>query len=250
MKHVEKPCGLHCIKVHHFGVTLGNQVILQDVNLHIHCGKLNVIIGRNGAGKSTLIRALLGEIPHEGKITYQYKADGFQKKKLKIGYVPQTLNIDKNTPISVYDFMAAYISNVPVFLRKSSRIEEQIRQHLAVLGAEDCIHARLCNLSGGQLQRVLISLALTQEPQLLLLDEPVAGIDKNGMELFYETIDDLKKHYELAIILISHDLEYVARYADEVILLDKKILRRGTPQEVFDSAQFREVFGNAQYFGR
>lgn len=250
MKQLDKPCGLHCIKVHHFSVTLGNQVILQDVNLHIHCGRLNVIIGKNGAGKSTLIRAMLGEIPHEGKITYQYKGDGFHKKKLKIGYVPQALNIDKNTPVSVYDFMAAYTSNVPVFLHKSRRVEEQIRRHLSVLKAEDCIHKKLCNLSGGQLQRVLISLALTQEPQLLLLDEPVAGIDKNGMELFYETIDDLKKHYDLAVILISHDLEYVAKYADEVILLDKKVLRRGTPQEVFSSEEFREVFGSADYLGR
>lgn len=250
MKPVDKPCGLHCIKVHHFGVTFGSQVILQDINLHIHCGKLNVIIGKNGAGKSTLIRAMLGEIPHEGTIAYQYKGGDFRKGKLKIGYVPQALNIDKNTPVSVYDFMASYISNVPVFLHRSRHVEEQIRQHLKVLGAQDCLHSKLCNLSGGQLQRVLIALALTQEPQLLLLDEPVAGIDKNGMDLFYGIIDDLKNHYDLAVILISHDLEYVAKYADEVILLDKKILRRGTPEEVFHSEEFREVFGNVHYLGR
>lgn len=250
MKKLEKPCGLHCIKVHHFGVTMENQVILQDVNLHIHCGKLNVVIGKNGAGKSTLIRAMLDEIPHEGKITYQYQVGGFQQKQLKIGYVPQSLNIDKNTPISVYDFMASYMSNAPVFLKKSKKVRERIEDSLRMLEATDCIDKQLCNLSGGQLQRVLISLALTEEPQLLLLDEPVAGIDKNGMDLFYETIDNLKKSYDLAIILISHDLEYVAKYADEIILLDKKVLKRGTTDEVFNSKEFREVFGNADYIGR
>lgn len=243
MKENNKACGLHCIKVHHLGVTLGSQVILQDVNLHIHCGKLNVIIGRNGAGKSTLIRAMLGEIPHEGKLVYQYKANQLAQRKLQIGYVPQLLNIDKNTPVSVYDFMASHLSRTPVCFRKSSRVREQVREALSPLQAEDCIDKKLCNLSGGQLQRVLISLALTKEPQLLLLDEPVAGIDKNGMELFYKTIDRLKNEYDLAIILISHDLEYVEKYADEVILLDKRVLARGRAQQVFGSKEFQEIFG-------
>lgn len=250
MKKPNKPCGLHCIKVHHFGVVMEHQVILQDINLHIHCGKLNVIIGKNGAGKSTLMKAMLNEIPHEGKITYQYQMGGFQNKQLQIGYVPQSLNIDKNTPVSVYDFMASYMSDVPVFFRKSKKVYERILEALKMLQAEDCIDRQLCNLSGGQLQRVLIALALTEEPQLLLLDEPVAGIDKNGMDLFYETIDRLKNNYDLAIILISHDLEYVAKYADEVILLDKKILKRGTAEEVFHSEEFCKVFGNAEYLGR
>lgn len=247
MKQLQKPCGLHCIKVHHFGVVLDRQVILQDVNLHIHCGKLTVIVGKNGAGKSTLIRAMLGEIPHEGKIAYQYHAEGFLQKKLKIGYVPQSLNIDKHTPVSVYDFMASYLSRVPVFLKKSKKVYEEVRQCLSLLQAQDCIDKQLCNLSGGQMQRVLIALALTQEPQLLLLDEPAAGIDKNGMDLFYATIDNLKKNYDLAIIMISHDLEYVKKYADEVVLLDKKVLKRGNAQEVFASREFQEVFGAASY---
>lgn len=250
MNNGKKPCGLHCIKVHHFSVTLGNQVILQDINLHIHCGKLNAIIGKNGAGKSTLIKAMLGEVPHEGKIAYQYQNNDFQQKKLKIGYVPQQLNIEKNTPISVYDFMASYMSSAPVCFKKSKKIYGKIKEQLAMLQVEDCIDMQMCNLSGGQLQRVLISLALTEEPQLLLLDEPSAGIDKSGMDLFYETIDNLKNNYDLAIILISHDLEYVARYADEVILLDKKVLKRGTAEDVFHSKEFKDVFGIAEYIGR
>ena len=93
------------------------------------------------------------------------------------------------------------------------------------------------------MQRVLLSMAVMDEPNLLLLDEPVSGIDQNGMELFYRTMDYLKKNFDLAIILISHDLDYVAKYADKVLLLDKKILKQGTPKEVYASEEFGRIFG-------
>lgn len=243
--HENKPCGLHCIKVHHFHVKYGSEVILDDINLHIHCGKLHVLIGKNGAGKSTLIKAILGEIKHEGKIVFQTPEGRSLKKKnsLRIGYVPQNLNIEKGTPVSVYDFMASYISKEPVFLMKRKKTTEKVRQALKVFMVEDCIDKEIGNLSGGQLQRVLLSLAILNEPNLLLLDEPVSGIDKNGMDLFYETIDMLKKNYDMAIILVSHDLEYVKKYADEVILLDRKVLRKGTASLVFSSSEFKNTFG-------
>lgn len=223
-----KPCGLHCIKIHHFHVQYGSEVILEDVNLHIHCGKLHVLIGRNGAGKSTLIKAILGEVVHQGKIVFQTPEGRSLKKKnvLKIGYVPQSLNIEKGTPVSVYDFMASYMSSEPVFLLKRKKTEQKIKEALSVFQVDDCIDRQLSNLSGGQLQRVLLSLAIINEPNLLLLDEPVSGIDKNGMELFYETIDKLKKTHDMAIILVSHDLEYVRKYADEVVLIDRKVLKK------------------------
>ena len=108
--------------------------------------------------------------------------------------------------------------------------------------AAELIDKQVCNLSGGQLQRVLLSMAVADKPKLLLLDEPVSGIDKNGMELFYKTITYLKEHYDLAIILISHDLEYVKKYADHVVLLDKTVLKQGTVKEVFESPEFSSVF--------
>ena len=125
-----KPCGLHCIKIHHFHVQYGSEVILEDVNLHIHCGKLHVLIGRNGAGKSTLIKAILGEVVHQGKIVFQTPEGRSLKKKnvLKIGYVPQSLNIEKGTPVSVYDFMASYMSSEPVFLLKRKKTEQKIKE--------------------------------------------------------------------------------------------------------------------------
>ena len=200
MRKIIQPCGFHCIKINNLGVSFGEQTVLEDVNMHIHCGSFNVIIGQNGAGKSTLIKAIL------------------------------------------YDLIASYQYNYPVFLPKSKKIEAKIRETLGVFEAEELIDKQVCNLSGGQLQRVLLSMAIMDEPNLLLLDEPVSGIDQNGMELFYKTMDYLKTHYDLAIILISHDLDYVARYADHVVLLDKTVAKQGTVKEVFESKEFERIF--------
>ena len=241
-----KPCGFHCVKVSHLGVELDGQKILEDINLHIHCGKLNVIIGKNGAGKSTLVRAILGEIPHTGSIEFKDIKDG-KLRRMKIGYVPQKINIDRETPVSVYDMIASYSSRAPVFLHRSRREYERIKKHLAVFEAEELIDRQVGKLSGGELQRVLLTMAVMDFPNLLIMDEPVSGIDKNGMELFYDKIEYLKEHYDMAVILISHDLEYVRRYADEVILLDSRILTRGTPQEVYASREFKNIFGNIAY---
>lgn len=241
MRKIIEPCGFHCIKVHHLGVRFADQEVLSDINLHIHCGTLNAVIGKNGAGKSTLIRAILDDIPHTGEIEFRDTKNG-RMARLRIGYVPQSINIEKNTPVSVYDLMASYESRYPVFLPKRKKLYERIREALCVFEAGDLIDRQVCNLSGGQLQRVLLSMAIMDEPNLLLLDEPVSGIDQNGMELFYKTMDYLKRHYDLAIILISHDLEYVSRYADKVILLSEGAVTQGTVKEVFGSETFAREF--------
>lgn len=242
IRRIIEPCGLHCIKMQDIGVTIGEQTILEHINLHIHCGTLATIIGKNGAGKSTLIKALLGEIPHSGTIEFKDREDGHMQK-LTIGYVPQSLNIEKKTPISVFDMIASYQSRFPVFLKKNKKLYENIRKHLEIFQAEDLIDKQVCNLSGGELQRVLLSMAVMDEPNLLLLDEPVSGIDQNGMDRFYQTISELKRNYDLAVILISHDLDYVAQYADQVILLDGTVKKQGTVRQVYESEEFREVFG-------
>lgn len=245
MRKIIQPCGLHCIKINHLGVTIGGQEILADISLHIHCGTLNAVIGKNGAGKSTLIKAVLGDVPHTGTIEFKDREDG-RMQKLKIGYVPQNINFDKHTPVSVYDLIASFQSRFPVFLSKKKRIYEEIKASLRVFEADHLIDKQVCNLSGGEMQRVLLSLAVMDEPNLLLLDEPVSGIDQNGMELFYQLIDYLKRNFDLAVILISHDLDYVAKYADWVILLDKTVLKQGTAREVYQSSEFQQVFGGAE----
>ncbi len=245
MKKIIKPCGLHCIKIKNLGVIIGGQRILEDINLHIHCGTLTAIIGKNGAGKSTLIRAILNDIPHEGKIEFKDSENG-QMQRLRIGYVPQYLNVEKHTPVSVYDMIASYQSDFPVFFKKNKKVYEKIKDSLRIFEAESLIDKQVCNLSGGELQRVLLSMAVMDEPNLLLLDEPVSGIDQNGMEIFYKRMEYLKEHFDLAVILISHDLDYVKKYADHVVLLDERILAQGTPKEVYGSEALRKTFAEAE----
>ncbi len=241
----KKPCGLHNVKLKNIGVTFGDQVVLENINLQIHCGTMAAIIGRNGAGKSTLIRAILDEIPHTGSVVFTDTENG-QMKKLRIGYVPQSINLEPNTPMDVYDLIASFRYNYPVFL-KSKKVHAEICDALKEFEADYLIDQSVGKLSGGELQRVLLSMAVMDNPNLLLLDEPVSGIDKNGMDLFYEKMDYLRKNYDMSIILISHDLDYVAKYADKVVLLDQTILAEGNPREVYESDAFHRVFGDTTY---
>ena len=245
MRKRRTPCGFHCIKMNNLSVAFGEQEVLSDINLHIHCGTLTAIIGRNGAGKSTLIRAILDEIPHGGSIEFKNTEDG-RIKHLEIGYVPQSINIEKNTPMDVYDLIASFRYRMPVCLH-SARIREEIKEALSEFAAEDLIDQPIGTLSGGQLQRVLLSMAVMEEPYLLLLDEPVSGIDKKGMDLFYAKMQKLKDSHDMAVVIISHDLDYVAKYADNVILLDRTVLSEGTPKHVYESEAFKQMFGGATY---
>ena len=238
----KEACGFHCIKMNHIGVKYGKEVILNDVNIHIHCGELTVIIGKNGAGKSTLIKAILGEIEHTGNITFTDTKNNIAKK-IKIGYVPQTINIEKHMPTSVYDLFASSICHIPVFLKKDKKIYEEIKEHLKIFGADKLIDKSIGDLSGGELQRVLIAIATKPTPNLLILDEPVSGIDYKGTKDFFELMAKLKDNYDMSILLVSHDLDLVKQYANRVILLDKEIRKEGTPEEVFNSLEFNKMFG-------
>lgn len=238
----ENHCGLHCTKINNISVTIGKQHILENINIHIHCGELTVIIGKNGAGKSTLLKAILGEVKHTGDITFLDMKEN-KKKKIKIGYVPQSINVERNMPTSVYDMFASYISDKPVWLHKDKKTHKEIKEHLKLFGADTLIDKGIGNLSGGELQRVLLAVATKPIPNLLILDEPVSGIDANGIKDFYEIVNELKKKYDMSIILVSHDLEFVKQYADKVILLDKKIIKEGTPENVYNSFEFKKVFG-------
>ena len=235
------PCGFHCIKFINLGVAFGEQQILQNINLHIHCGQMTAIIGRNGAGKSTLIRAVLGEVPYSGEIQFKNKMNN-NMPNLKIGYVPQSVNIDRTTPLSVYDMFQSFTGRLPI-LFTTQKEHDHIREALAEFDVEGLIDQPVGTLSGGQLQRVLLAMAVHDTPNLLLLDEPVSGIDKNGMDEFYEKMKYLKETHDLAIILVSHDLDYVYKYADNVVLIDKTVTATGKPKLVFESDAFKSVFG-------
>lgn len=241
-------CGSCCTRIEGFGVTAGRTVILKDVNLHIHCGELTAIIGPNGAGKSTLLKSILGEVRHSGEMSFISCKSGKGRRNGKpvIGYVPQQLDFDKGSPVSVLDLFAACRSKRPVWLGKPQSLRDQLFELLDRVNAEHIADRKLGELSGGELQRIMLALALDPVPDILLLDEPVSGVDRKGMELFYNTVSTLRNEYDLSIILISHDLPLVARYADRVVLMNKTILKSGTPGEVFGSEEIKELFGEIE----
>lgn len=237
---MSEKCGYCCTKIRNINVSFGKKEVLKNVNIHIHCGKLTVIIGKNGAGKSTLLKAILGEVKHTGSILFKDREES--GAKIKIGYVPQKLDIE-NSPATVYDVMISFTSKYPSFAFKNKKLYETMKNHLKEFGAEELIDLKINSLSGGQLQRVMLAIATIPSPDLLILDEPVSGIDKNGKDLFYEKIHYLKENYDLAIIMVSHDFDYVKKYADKVILLDKTIISKGKPEEVMTSKEFIDMFG-------
>lgn len=234
--------GLCCTKVENFNVNFGNTKVLENVNLHIHCGELTAIIGPNGGGKSTLLKAMLGDVKHSGKLQYLDEKNKDSGQPL-IGYVPQHLSFDSGTPTSVLDLFMVCNSKIPAWLLTTKSIKSKVRESLSMVKAEHLINRRIGALSGGELQRVLLALALDPIPDLLLLDEPVSGIDQNGLEVFYDTVSELRKKYDLSIILVSHDLDLVEKYADRVILLRRTVLCCGTPQEVFNNQITSKIFG-------
>lgn len=236
-------CGLCCTCIDNLTVIKGEKEILKDVNLNIHCGELTAIIGPNGAGKSTLLKALIGDNSYNGKLTF---IDGEKEltRKPVIGYVPQKLDFEKSSPISVLDLFAATQSKKPVYLGYSNNIKERAIKSLDKVQGKTLINKKIGVLSGGELQRVLLALAIEPVPDILLLDEPVSGIDQNGLKLFYKTVSDLKKNYDLSIILVSHDFNMVYKYADTVAFLNNKTIECiGSPKEVFASEKVINTFG-------
>lgn len=231
-----------CTRIEHLSVKSGQEYILEDVNLHIHCGELTAIIGRNGAGKTTFLRTLLDEIPHSGTVHFM-KDNCACTSKPRFGYVPQQLAVEQNSPVSVGDLVLACLSRRPVWLPRRKKDVKLIRQVLSSTGTADLADRRVCDLSGGEIQRVMLSLAVNPVPDILLLDEPLSGVDRSGLAGFYALVSDLRRTNDITILLISHDLDLVAKYADKVILIDRGIAAEGTPREVYNSSAFMDLFG-------
>ena len=145
-------------------------------------------------------------------------------------------------PLTVCDLMASSLSRRPVWLGVGKSVREQVHAALDETQAAKLIDRRLGALSGGELQRVLLAMALTPVPDLLVLDEPVSGVDQNGLSLFLQTVSSLRETHHMAILMVSHDWELVRRYADWVVLVQQKLLKQGPPGEVFSSPEFEQIF--------
>ena len=229
-----------CLKVQNVSVKIGGDKILRDVNLHVHCGQMVALIGPNGAGKSTLLKALLGEREFDGNIIFS--APGSRRAKARIGYVPQSPNFDPGDPVTVADLFTCCLSRRPAFLGASKKDREMILECLERVHGEDLIDKRVGTLSGGELQRVLLALALEPMPNILILDEPLSGVDIEGQTGLMDMLDEIRRDYDLSILMTTHDFSMLGRYADRVVLIDHEIKRQGTPEEVLESPEFRAAF--------
>lgn len=234
-------CGLHCLKIEHITVRASGRTLVEDVSLHAHCGEITALIGRNGAGKSTLFKAILDEIPHEGEVIFTGHNGTPSKRRPKIGYVPQSLNVDEGNPAAVLDIAVAYTSRWPAFLPVPRKLRERLAAHFARFDAADLLDKQAGRLSGGEWQRVLLAIATYPHPDMLVLDEPVSGVDTAGLSRFYDLLEQLRQE-DMVILIISHDLPFVRAHADRVVLLDGKVLATGAPAEVFASDAFRQAF--------
>ena len=229
-----------CLRVQDLSVTIGNQHILHDINMHVHCGELVALIGPNGAGKSTFLKAVLNQRDYDGVIAFS--APGQRERKPRIGYVPQSPTFDPGDPVSVADLFACCMSRRPAFLGLSKAMRTKVLECLERVHGEDLIDKRVGTLSGGELQRVLLALALEPLPNILILDEPLSGVDVEGLSALMDMLDEIRRTYDLSILMTTHDFSSLERYADQVVLIDGTVLKQGRPREVLESDAFRQVF--------
>ena len=229
-----------CLRVQNLSVQIGSDSILKDVNMHIHCGEMVALIGPNGAGKSTFLKAILGEREYGGIIAFS--EPGKRSKKPRIGYVPQSPAFDPSDPITVGDLFACCLSKRPAFLGLSRNMRETVLDTLDMVHGADLIDKRVGTLSGGELQRVLLALALEPMPNILILDEPLSGVDVEGMQSLMDMLDEIRKTCDLSILMTTHDFSMLPRYADQVALINHGLKIMGSPEQVLSSQEFFQAF--------
>lgn len=211
------------------GIVRSGRTILSDVDLDMHAGEILTLIGPNGAGKTTLVRALLGlERPDTGTVV--------RRPGLRIGYVPQRFDIDRTLPMTVTRFLA---------LGDGAR-KARIAGVLEEVGAARVADSQIGQLSGGELQRVVLARALLNEPELLVLDEPVRGVDYVGEAELYGLIGRLRDARGLGVLLISHDLHVVMAQSDRVVCLNRHVCCSGVPETVAQHPEYTRLFGPEQ----
>jgi len=202
------------LKVENLNVELEGERILENLSFEVKKGEVLTILGPNGAGKTVLLKTLLGILPYKGEIEW--------KKGIKIGYVPQRLPFIKDIPMSVREFFQ---------LKDVS--EKEIKEILNSIGLkEEILEKKIGELSSGQFQRILVGWALAKNPQVLLFDEPMTGIDIGGQESVYNLLEKLKREKNLTILLVTHDLSIVYKFATNCLCLNKKVLCYSTPKEL------------------
>jgi zinc transport system ATP-binding protein len=209
------------------GLTIrrGREAILTDVSLEVARGSIHVIVGPNGAGKSTLLMATLGQTQFTGRIVASWRRGG------TIGYVPQSFVVDRTLPVTVADFLALTRQRRPICLGIGLKARAHILGLLERVGLPDFSGRPLSVLSGGELRRVLLAHALDPLPELLILDEPAAGLDAAASRWLEEMLVSVRERDRVTVLMVSHDLEQARRIADRVTLLDRSVVADGPADE-------------------
>lgn len=225
----------------HCSFSYEGHTVLQDLSLQVEQGEYLCIVGENGSGKSTLIKGLLGLIaPSKGKITYEA---GFHNTE--IGYLPQRTEAQKDFPASVWEVVSSGCRGLNLFPTKAQR--ELIDRNLALMGMENRKKSSFSELSGGQQQRALLARALCATRTMLLLDEPVAGLDPMVTREMYQTIDMLHREKGLTVVMISHDLDAALRQGDRILHLSHDGIFLGTPEEYRHSPLGQRFVGGCSH---
>jgi zinc transport system ATP-binding protein len=225
-------------------VELGGNEILRGLSAELSRHKITALLGLNGSGKTTLLRALLKEIPYSGSIQFHCGHDHSKPNPRHVGYVPQKLRIESTMPLTVRDLLGIAMQRRPIFLGFRANLTALMGQMLREVGAsETLLDKPLEKISGGEQQRVLLALAMQPEPELLLLDEPAAGIDVKGQEQFYDVIGRLNRERQTTILLVSHDLTTVGKHVHQVMCMKDGLIHfQGPPQEI-TAAALQQIFG-------
>jgi zinc transport system ATP-binding protein len=228
------------LNIQNLTVSFDDNKVIDNLSFSIRRGDVIAIVGPNGAGKSVLFRTLMGLVPYLGKIEWS--------SSLKINYIPQRFNAEKDFPLTAMEF-----------LRLKSKDQGKIRSALESVGLKNkqsdmhhiehhLLDQRLGWLSGGQLQRILIAWAILDNPDVLLFDEPTTGIDVGGEETIYNLLKKLNDEMALTILLISHDLNIVYKYANSVLCLNKEKICFGPPRDVLDPQALVKLYGGEAKF--
>jgi len=224
---------------------LNFKTIIHDVSLEIRRGDYAAIIGPNGGGKSTLVKLILGLMPHDSGMIKLFGQTPSLSSLKKIGYVSQGISkLDENFPISVQEVIhLGLIANKPLFSRISKKDLEMIDHVLIKMNIEDLKDAKISELSGGQRQRVMIAKALVNEPQILILDEPNTGVDKQSQINFYALLKSLNEKENITILFVTHDLGVIVDDINKVLCINQTLLACHDPRQIYHSEQLNELYG-------